>query len=210
MLKRLSRYFYKNPQKLLGNTFIFSIVFHGIFLLEMPCFSKSSLPAKKGDITFINVSLSEIDLKSKSNIAPEKPKEVKKEIVKVEELKDVIPMIKEREEQPTPPSISKEVFVKLRESYEDKILKKIHSMKHYPLISQRRGHEGIVKIAFTLNKDGSLHGAAAVVKPCRYARLNDSAVKTIAASNPFPPFPEEIRKRQMAFSLDIDFHMEIW
>ena len=225
MLKRLSRNFYKNPQKLLRNTFIFSIVFHGIFLFKMPCFSKSSLPAEKGDVTFINVSLFEVELESKSNIAPEKPKEIKKEIVKAEEPKDVIPMVKEREEQPKeekeeiieeekfvppPPSISKEVFVKLRESYEDKILKKIHSMKHYPLTSQRRGHEGVVKIAFTLNKDGSLNGTAAVVKPCRYARLNDSAVKTIAASNPFPPFPERIRKGQMTFSLDIDFHMEIW
>ncbi|MCD4782067.1 MAG: TonB family protein [Candidatus Omnitrophica bacterium] len=218
----------------------------------MPFFSVSSLPAKKGDVTFINITLSEIkantkeipkedlipvketermpdpkiELKKKANIIPKKPKEIKKEIVKLEEPKDVIPIAEEVEEQPKeeekeeiieekkfsppPPSISKEVFTRLRESYEDKILKKIHSMKHYPLTSQRRGHEGVVRLAFTVNKDGSLHGTASVIKPCRYARLNDSAVKTISASNPFPPFPEEIKKEQMTFSLDIDFHMEVW
>ena len=226
MLKRLSRCFYKKPQKLLGNTFIFSVVFHGIFLWGIPFFPKCSLPAEKGDITFINVSLFEFELKSESNIASEKPKKVKKEIVKVEELKDVISIVRELEEQPkenekekiieeakfVPPplSISKEVIVKLRERYEDKILKKIHAMKYYPLTARRRGQEGVVGVVFTLNKNGTLRGTAALIKPCRYPALNESAIRTIAASNPFPVFPQEIKKEQMRFALDIDFHMEIW
>lgn len=199
-----------------------SVLLHAAILIRMPMMRVSSLPAVKGVINFINVSLQEVEIKSRSNIASPKQeleKPEKKEVVK----KDTIPLAKEEKKEekqeeetkekvfiPPPPSISKEAIVKLRESYEDKILKKIHAMKYYPLGAQRRGQEGVVGVAFTLSRNGMLHGAVDVIKPCRYTVLNDSAVKTIIASNPFPSFPKEIKTKQMVFALDIDFHMEIW
>ena len=102
------------------------------------------------------------------------------------------------------------MLVKLRECYEDEILKRIHAMKYYPLTARRRGQEGVVGVVFTLNRNGILHGNVSVIKPCRYEALNNSAVKTIIASSPFPSFPKEIKKERMRFSLDIDFHMRIW
>ncbi len=205
-LKKLSRYFYRHPKVLFNSAFVFSAALHAAMLIQMPFLKFTSLPAKKAKMTIINVSLQEIKVHSKTNVLKkkeEKPKEKKKEMVK-----EIVK--KEEKFIPPPPSISKDIIIKARETYEDKILKRINAMKHYPMQARRTNQEGVVMVRFTLKRNGTLKGNVAIVKKCRYEVLNKAAVKTIVRANPYPLFPNEIKKNEISFVIDVDFHLEVW
>ena len=227
-LKKLSRYFYRHPRVLFNGTFIFSVVLHTAMLAQLPFLRFTSLPAQKAKMTIINVSLQNLKVHSKTNVLRrkiEKPKEQKKELLKeIVKKEDTIPYLKKEEEKKelkkeeikqekfisSPPSVSKNIIIKARETYEDKILKRINAMKHYPMLARRKGQEGIVKVKFTLDKSGTLKGGIVIVKRCGYEILNEAAVKTIVRANPYPVFPHVIRKDEMTFVVDVDFRLGIW
>lgn len=226
--KKLSRYFYKHPKVLFNGTFIFSAVLHAAMLIQIPFLKWTSLPAQKAEMTIINVRLENVKVHSKTNIVKqkeEKSKEEKKELVKkIVKRDEVVPYLKKEEKKkepkkekieevklvPPPPSISKDITIKAKEAYEDKILKKINAMKYYPMQARRRGQEAVVRVEFTLNKDGTLRGDVVTLKKYRYKVLNEAAVKTIVMANPYPAFPGEIKKDEMAFIVDVDFRLAVW
>lgn len=211
-----------------NGTFIFSVALHGAMLVQLPFLRFTSLPAQKAKMTIINVSLQNLKVHGKTNVLREKiekPKEEKKKLFKKMVKKDdAIPCLKKEEEKkepkkeeakqekfiPPPPSVSKDIIIKARETYEDKILKRISAMKHYPFYARRMSQEGIVKVEFTLKRDGMLKGAVAIAKGCRYEVLNNAAIKTIVRANPYPAFPHVIKKDEITFILDVDFHLEVW
>jgi TonB family protein len=220
-LKKLSRYFYRKPIRLLRGAFIVSAAMHGALFLCIPLIRASGLPAVKGDIIFINVSLNEIEMKSKSNIAVSKPEEIEKKEVEFKEDPDsLLPMPKEEKKEtepvmenkfvPPPPSISKEIIVKARKRYEDYLLERIHKAKFYPMEARRMEQEGVVRVKFVLSKEGALISEVNVISPCRYPVLNDAAQKIVYAAAPFPEFPPEMREQERIFTLDINFNLEIW
>jgi len=219
-LKNLSRYFYRRPGRLLRGAIIVSTVMHGALFLRIPLIRASGLPAVKGDVTFINVSLNEIEMKSKSNIAVSKPEEIEKRIAVEEDPDNIIPMPKEEKKEtepvtenkfvPPPPSILKEIIAKARKRYEDYLLERIHKAKFYPMEARRMEQEGVVRIKFILSREGDLISRVEVISPCRYPVLNDAAQKTVYAAAPFPEFPVEMKEQERVFTLDIDFNLEIW
>ncbi len=181
-------------------------------------------------MTIINVSLEKVH--SKTNIVRKKEenKGVGEGLVPSRKKDKAIPYLKKEENSkernksvgeglapsrdkefiPPPPSISKEAFVKLREHYEDKILKRIHAMKYYPIQARRMNQEGVVKVEFTLKRDGTLKGDVALIKGCRYEALNNAAVKTIVRANPYPAFSHVIKKDEMTFVIEVDFRLKAW
>ena len=181
-------------------------------------------------MTIINVSLQNLKVHSKTNVLREKiekPKEENKGVgeglVPSRKIDKAIPYLKkeekkkelkkekiEQEKITSPPSISKDIIIKARETYEDKILKRINAMKHYPMWARRMGQEGVVKVKFTLNKDGTLNDEVIIVKRCGYEILNAAAIKTIVMANPYSGFPDEINEEEMTFIVDVDFRLEVW
>jgi protein TonB len=56
----------------------------------------------------------------------------------------------------------------------------------YPALSRRHGEEGIVRLNILVNPDGSV-ARLALAKSSGYARLDESAMKTVQASWKFEP-----------------------
>ena len=38
--------------------------------------------------------------------------------------------------------------------------------------------------------------------------LNNAALKTIMKANPYPPFPSELKRDELIFTVDLDFNLE--
>ncbi len=59
----------------------------------------------------------------------------------------------------------------------------------YPAIASRNGWQGILRINFTINKDGTVSDIK-FIKSSDYPVLDDSAMTALKLAAPFPPFPE--------------------
>ena len=93
----------------------------------------------------------------------------------------------------------------IKSNYMGLVLKRIHSHKYYPIYAKKRGMTGIVKLKFTLKKDGTIKGNIEKLKSSGYEVLDDAGIKAIRESAPFSIFPEDIREQEINFVVDIDF-----
>jgi TonB family protein len=93
----------------------------------------------------------------------------------------------------------------VKDTYIGQVLRKIHSNKYYPVYAQKRGLTGVVKLKFTLKKDGSLKGAVQKINSSGQQILDEAGIKAISSAAPFAPFPEDIKDDELNFVVDIDF-----
>ncbi len=75
-------------------------------------------------------------------------------------------------------------------SYNRWLKVKVESILHYPELAALSGYQGTLYILFDIMKDGSL-GRLEVLKSSGYKILDDEAVRSIGASAPFQPLPDE-------------------
>ena len=69
--------------------------------------------------------------------------------------------------------------------------------------------EGIIEVAFTLNKNGILKNLAVdTSKSIKSPRLKTIALKSMKEASPFPPFPDSLEKKELAFAIAIIFKKE--
>jgi TonB family protein len=93
----------------------------------------------------------------------------------------------------------------VKDTYIGQVLRKIHSNKYYPVYAQKRGLTGVVKLKFTLKKDGSLKGLVQKINSSGQQILDEAGIKAISSAAPFAPFPDDIRDDELNFVVDIDF-----
>jgi periplasmic protein TonB len=93
-----------------------------------------------------------------------------------------------------------------KDLYISEVRSKIESNKFYPLISRRMGQTGIVVVAFTLLKDGSIMDLH-VHKSSRFERLDASALDAVKKVGRFNPIPNEINQSQMDITVPLKFYL---
>ncbi|AYV48688.1 energy transducer TonB [Caulobacter flavus] len=76
-------------------------------------------------------------------------------------------------------------------SWRGLILGRLKAYKRYPRRAQSAGQEGVVHIAFTVDRGGRVLSAR-VAKGSGYPLLDDEALATIRRASPMPPPPEEV------------------
>lgn len=67
---------------------------------------------------------------------------------------------------------------------------RIESRWDYPEAASRNGWQGLLRIDFAINKDGSLKDVK-LVKSSNYPALDDAAITALRLASPFPPFPDD-------------------
>ena len=146
---------------------------------------------------------------------PPEPK-VEPQKVVVPELEQPVPEEESPPEEVTPPEpvqpesppasspkpgakASKEDY-----GYYQLILDRLDRLKRYPARARRRGDEGTVILAFTLNRDGSLKQYA--IKQSSGSKALDLEVKKlIRRAAPFPAIPANISQQELELSVPISF-----
>ena len=88
--------------------------------------------------------------------------------------------------------------------YEHMLQTRIQSHLIYPKSAQKRRMEGLVVLAFTLNRQGKLLDLN-LVQPSQYHILDKAALRTLNQSAPFPPFFKNMKQKQKRFIIPIEF-----
>lgn len=111
---------------------------------------------------------------------------------------------------PTPkpvPKLEPEIDVKaLLGSYASGIKSAIVRRKQYPAVAERLGHEGSVKVSFTVDASGSLDSAT-IKSSSGYDELDDAALEAVRSAAPFDPIPEDAQKEQLSLSITLNFNL---
>lgn len=90
-------------------------------------------------------------------------------------------------------------------SYTGSILQKIQEYKYYPLSAKKNKATGSVKIQFTISSNGKISGEPKILDPSGYDILDETAIKIIKNSAPFPAFPQSIKEKELSLNVSIDF-----
>lgn len=89
-------------------------------------------------------------------------------------------------------------------SYFEKIIYLVNQNKRYPRISKINKESGVVKVSFTIEKDGKIVGTK-VDCPCGHPRLNEAAVQAIKSIVNFDPIPIELNKEKINITIPVRF-----
>ncbi len=108
---------------------------------------------------------------------------------------------------PTPKPFSDDEIKEALANYREILFAKINANKEYPVIAKRLGHQGKVKLSFTINSDGKLLSSSVIVSS-GFSELDESALAAAKKANPFPPFPKEITEKTKEFSVVINFELK--
>ena len=83
---------------------------------------------------------------------------------------------------------------------------KIESMLKYPDLAAASGYQGTLYIKFDINKDGTL-GGLEILQSSGYKILDDEALRSIRASAPFQPLPEDWKMNRYSIRAAVIFYL---
>lgn len=90
--------------------------------------------------------------------------------------------------------------------YKTQILSHIKKHQKYPRAAQRRGIKGTVNVDFLLYRDGTL-GDIKIIKESNHQILNNAAIESIRAGEPYPPFPSGMQGKTIRIGVPITFNL---
>ncbi|MDU0460620.1 MAG: energy transducer TonB [Geobacteraceae bacterium] len=93
-------------------------------------------------------------------------------------------------------------------AYFSRIRSHLERNKEYPALALRGRFEGTVTVRFTIRNDGSV-GSAGIVKSSGYNLLDQSALRTVHISAPFPNPPETTGSGETSVSVPLVYKMDL-
>lgn len=93
-------------------------------------------------------------------------------------------------------------------AYFSRVRSHLERNKEYPALALRGRIEGTVTVRFTIRNDGSV-GSAGIVKSSGYNLLDQSALRTVHISAPFPNPPETPGSRETSVSVPLVYKMDL-
>ena len=94
-----------------------------------------------------------------------------------------------------------------RAGYAAIIQRRIEDVKEYPKSSEKSGRQGVLKVQFTILKDGQLDNVSLLTKT-EYPELNQAAMAAVKRAAPFAGIPDSIMKQSLKVVLPIRFQIK--
>ncbi|MFH1062389.1 MAG: TonB family protein [Candidatus Omnitrophota bacterium] len=218
-----------NKNNIFKITLLVSLVLHALILFPMPKFEKKQNPVIEPvyfNYLAVNIpqhNTNDIKELNKSNIQQEKNKKIAKKTYRTiksnKSIQKTNNKIKERPEvaEKTPiiePELKKEILTKsnpVLPKKEEELSKDKYYISYYRLINEllrdsviypNDFSEGEIALTFVLNSDGSLENVD-VMQDTSYRNnsLRETAKQIVKNASPFPPFPKELRQKQLTFNV---------
>ena len=93
------------------------------------------------------------------------------------------------------------------QSYLGLISQKLESHKRYPRVAERNGLSGRVVLRFTVRWDGAVIDSQ-ITEVTGHNSFGDAALQALRQVGQLPPFPDEIRQRQLMVEMPIAYRIE--
>ena len=91
-----------------------------------------------------------------------------------------------------------------RAGYAAIIQRRIEDVKEYPKGSEKSGRQGVLKVQFTILKNGQL-GNISLLTETEYPELNQAAMAAVKRAAPFSGIPDSIMGQSLSFIVPIKF-----
>ena len=105
---------------------------------------------------------------------------------------------------PTQPKIARNPH--LERQYEQGIRQRIEQKKLYPRLAKRMRKQGVVRIAFTINRNGSF-SKLRIVQSSGVKSLDKAALQAVKKVGRFPAIPAGIRKSVLSYIIPISYRL---
>ena len=90
--------------------------------------------------------------------------------------------------------------------WENLILKKLQSLKHYPVAAQSEGEQGVATVRFTMDRQGHVLSVT-LVKSAGFTDLDAEAVALIHRASPLPPPPASLPDDTITLTVPVVFFL---
>jgi periplasmic protein TonB len=129
-----------------------------------------------------------------------KPPETEAEVALPEPPKPEPPRVEKLATAPpsSPPSAA------VVHNWESLLVAHIERFKRYPLEARERGEQGMVRVAFAIDRDGWVRSSR-VVQSSGSADLDQEALAMLTRAQPVPRPPDRIPTRELSFLVPIKF-----
>ena len=143
-------------------------------------------------------------------LVPMPPMIKKKAIKKVQKKKKVV---KKKKKKTKPKKVAKVASKAqlsspkrkaIKNSYLAKVRRTIEQRKKYPKAAKRLRQEGVVKVHFTIGKNGAIRDVRLAGK-CSYSKLNKAAIKILKRIGAFAPIPKELNERYLSLVVPVRY-----
>lgn len=91
-------------------------------------------------------------------------------------------------------------------SWKSQLVAKLERFKRYPAEAQSRGDQGVVQLAFSIDRSGGVHHAR-VVRSSGFSALDEATLALVARAAPLPPPPPEMPGTQIAIVVPIRYNI---
>lgn len=91
-------------------------------------------------------------------------------------------------------------------TYVTRIREWLERHKTYPKKAKRRRHQGVVLLAFSINRDGKVL-AYEIEKVSGFESLDKATIKMLLSADPLPRFPDDMKGEILEFVLPVSFSL---
>ncbi len=91
--------------------------------------------------------------------------------------------------------------------YLQKVRSLLEKQKNYPMMARRQNQEGVVVLQFTISSSGQIEGAR-VRRSSGHNLLDQAAREILRRVGRFPPFPAELKRRQLTIEIPLAYRLE--
>jgi protein TonB len=92
-------------------------------------------------------------------------------------------------------------------SWQSQLLGRLEKYRRYPRAAQRRHHEGIVLVRFTVDRQGQVLDVQ-LARSSGHESLDNETLATVRRATPLPPPPDEIPGEQVTVSTPVVFSFD--
>lgn len=123
-----------------------------------------------------------------------------------EEKKPPVPTEEQRPPAPVTAAPVKGGAPRVEPSWETRLFRKLQQAKRYPSAARSRGEQGVVVLAFSIDRDGHVTSRH-IAKGSGYAALDDEAMALVERAQPMPAFPPSMTEAAISLTVPIRFSL---
>lgn len=91
-------------------------------------------------------------------------------------------------------------------NWKSELVARLERAKRYPPEAQSRGEQGVVQLAFSVDRSGGVYGAH-IVRSSGSSALDSATLALVERAAPLPPPPPEVAGSQIAISVPIRYNL---
>lgn len=136
------------------------------------------------------------------------PEPPKPEPPKEERVATATPSVEVPPSLPAPPTAGAAVQTLPRNviRWESELAAHIERFKRYPAEARARDEQGVVRITFTIDRDGHITSSR-IVQSSGWSALDNETLAMLQRAQPLPPPPKEFPSKELSFEVPVRFNI---